>query len=253
MGTFQFKPLQGGHLSKANKSFCPVSVRFREVPLYLISGCDALRGIWMLKCCLTFPYLQSANSLLTLFLASVETTKHGLGYPVYTIHMISKELHVGFHFFLLLYFYLFHFMFLLTNVSYFSFVSSSFWFSCFNYQENTGEYWNAVQCSLRNFTWFNCVGSCGSAYFSQSFAQIAQSYAKNVHFHKNSTPGNQVKLRYVVIAPLKSLFQKQRCNNTGKHMKWRGKRLRDISLISAINNQKFRYPFKDQYPFKFYE
>ena len=31
--TFQFKPLQGGHLSKAYKNFCPVSVRFREVPL----------------------------------------------------------------------------------------------------------------------------------------------------------------------------------------------------------------------------
>ena len=29
------KPLQGGHLSKADKIFCPVSVRFREVPLYL--------------------------------------------------------------------------------------------------------------------------------------------------------------------------------------------------------------------------
>ena len=34
LGTFQFKPLQGGHLSKADKSFCPVSVRFRKVPLY---------------------------------------------------------------------------------------------------------------------------------------------------------------------------------------------------------------------------
>ena len=34
--TFQFKPLQGGHLSKADKNFCPVSVRFREVPLYVI-------------------------------------------------------------------------------------------------------------------------------------------------------------------------------------------------------------------------
>ena len=29
MGTFQFKPLQGGHFSKADKSFCPLSVRFR--------------------------------------------------------------------------------------------------------------------------------------------------------------------------------------------------------------------------------
>ena len=34
LGTFQFKPLQGGHLSKADKNFCPVSVHFREVPLY---------------------------------------------------------------------------------------------------------------------------------------------------------------------------------------------------------------------------
>ena len=36
MGTFQFKPFHGGHLSKADKNFCPVSVRFREVPLYSI-------------------------------------------------------------------------------------------------------------------------------------------------------------------------------------------------------------------------
>ena len=35
MGTFQFKHLQGGDLSKADKNFGPVSVRFREVPLYL--------------------------------------------------------------------------------------------------------------------------------------------------------------------------------------------------------------------------
>ena len=34
LGTFQFKPLQDGHLSKGDKSFCPVSVGFREVPLY---------------------------------------------------------------------------------------------------------------------------------------------------------------------------------------------------------------------------
>ena len=33
LGAFQFKPLQGGHLFKADKNFCPVSVRFREVPL----------------------------------------------------------------------------------------------------------------------------------------------------------------------------------------------------------------------------
>ena len=33
MGTFQFKPLQGGHLSKAHKNFCPVRIRLREVPL----------------------------------------------------------------------------------------------------------------------------------------------------------------------------------------------------------------------------
>ena len=38
MGTFQFKPLQGGHLSKADKNFCPVSVRFREVPLYFVNS-----------------------------------------------------------------------------------------------------------------------------------------------------------------------------------------------------------------------
>ena len=35
LGTFQFKLLQGGDLSKADKNFCPVSVRFIEVPLYL--------------------------------------------------------------------------------------------------------------------------------------------------------------------------------------------------------------------------
>ena len=34
LGTFQFKPLQGGHLSKADKNVCPVSVRYKEVPLY---------------------------------------------------------------------------------------------------------------------------------------------------------------------------------------------------------------------------
>ena len=34
MGTFQLKPLQDGHLSKVDKNFCPVSVHFREVPLY---------------------------------------------------------------------------------------------------------------------------------------------------------------------------------------------------------------------------
>ena len=32
----QAKPLQGGHLSKADKIFGPVSVRFREVSLYNI-------------------------------------------------------------------------------------------------------------------------------------------------------------------------------------------------------------------------
>ena len=36
LGTFQLKPLQGGHLSKADKNFCPVSVRLREIPLYQI-------------------------------------------------------------------------------------------------------------------------------------------------------------------------------------------------------------------------
>ena len=34
LGTFQFKPPQGEHLSKVDKNFCPVSVRFVEVPLY---------------------------------------------------------------------------------------------------------------------------------------------------------------------------------------------------------------------------
>ena len=28
------EPFQGGHLPKADKFFCPVIVRFREVPLY---------------------------------------------------------------------------------------------------------------------------------------------------------------------------------------------------------------------------
>ena len=32
---FFLQPLQSGHLSKANKKFCPVRVCFREVPLYL--------------------------------------------------------------------------------------------------------------------------------------------------------------------------------------------------------------------------
>ena len=34
LGTFQFKPLQDGHLSKADKNFCLVSALFREVLLY---------------------------------------------------------------------------------------------------------------------------------------------------------------------------------------------------------------------------
>ena len=34
LGTFQFKLIQGRHLSKADKNFCPVSARFRDVPLY---------------------------------------------------------------------------------------------------------------------------------------------------------------------------------------------------------------------------
>ena len=36
LGTFQSKPLQGRDLSKVEKNFCPVSIRFREVPLYFL-------------------------------------------------------------------------------------------------------------------------------------------------------------------------------------------------------------------------
>ena len=34
-GNFSVQTLQGGHLSKEDKNFCPVSVRFKEVPLYM--------------------------------------------------------------------------------------------------------------------------------------------------------------------------------------------------------------------------
>ena len=37
---------------------------------------------------------------------------------------------------------------------------------------------------------------CGKAQFPQSFGEIAQNCSKTVSFHKMSTPGNQVKLRY---------------------------------------------------------
>ena len=37
---------------------------------------------------------------------------------------------------------------------------------------------------------------CGTAQFSHSFERIARNYAETVPFHKNSTPGNEVKLRY---------------------------------------------------------
>ena len=37
---------------------------------------------------------------------------------------------------------------------------------------------------------------CGKAQFQHSFGQIAQNYAEAVPFHKISTPGNYVKLRY---------------------------------------------------------
>ena len=37
---------------------------------------------------------------------------------------------------------------------------------------------------------------CGKAQFPNSFGQFAQNYAEAVPFHKISTPGNEVKLRY---------------------------------------------------------
>ena len=37
---------------------------------------------------------------------------------------------------------------------------------------------------------------CGKAEFPHSFGQFARNYAETVPFHKISTPGNQVKLRY---------------------------------------------------------
>ena len=37
---------------------------------------------------------------------------------------------------------------------------------------------------------------CGKAKFPHSFGRFARNYAKTVTFHKISTPGNQVKLRY---------------------------------------------------------
>ena len=47
LGTFQLKPLQGGHLSKADKNFCPVSVRLREIPLYKICSISG-ESKWLL-------------------------------------------------------------------------------------------------------------------------------------------------------------------------------------------------------------
>ena len=50
--------------------------------------------------------------------------------------------------------------------------------------------------SLCKISKFHLISWCRNAQFSQSFGRIAQNSTETLRFHKNSTPGNQVKLRY---------------------------------------------------------
>ena len=47
---------------------------------------------------------------------------------------------------------------------------------------------------------------CGKAQFPHSFGRFVRNYAETVPFHKISTPGNSVKLRYFMQCILKRKF-----------------------------------------------
>ena len=64
LGTFQFKPLQGRHLSKADKNFCPVSVRFKEVLLYIDFQNSHFATLSSSKLTFILPTLDKSKSSL---------------------------------------------------------------------------------------------------------------------------------------------------------------------------------------------
>ena len=59
----------------------------------------------------------------------------------------------------------------------------------------SSEYFALLNTSLQKIPYFHLI-SCGKAQFPHSLGRITRNYAETLPFHKISTPGNWVKLRY---------------------------------------------------------